>query len=511
MVLDRLPDDLKILVFSHLHVSQLWGRKYKAHLARVILCCRHYYNLAIPILYSSLNGESKARSLGFLRTILKRPDLALYVQYLEGFDPGEDRSPQYDLIIPQRRRHLDPRGRRLLEPKLEGLTTVLEKGCDDEDLRYRWHQSFSYQQCLQDGEWIDMPGNWDSIAALLILLLPNLSTLDIPLYSEEPSQTQARAEFIPFVFGQALQLQTSSIHSTYPFRPLSNLRKLEISVDEHYAVSFDSILPFLQLKSIRHVTYPVSLTNTGCDDAMNDDDIKQPIFHITHLSFPQSDIHSRSLAKFLRNFRGLTQFSYVHSAEHWAEGEESYPFIPSEIRRGLLHSKDSLQELTLVNDLEDYQQADEYDENGNSEHTPENIPVLPLGSLLEFRHLRRLHASVIALVGRVVTGTKVGGTKSADIDPPPTHEQNIRFVESLPDSLEELTLRACFHDIYTLMEVLFERRRQGGVKVLNKVELYFQKDFSEEQILTDEEGIHCELEGSYVGIQVTRHTVEWFH
>jgi hypothetical protein len=356
-----------------------------------------------------------------------------------------------------------------------------------------------------------MPGNWDSITALLLLLLPNLSSLDIPSYSEKSSHFEAPAEFIPFVFAQALQFQTSSIHSTYPFRPLSNLRKFEISVNENYVASFDSILPFLQLKSIRHVTCPGSVTNTGCDDVMSDHDIKQPIFHITHLSFPQSDIHSRSLAGLLRNFCCLTQFSYVHSAEHWADGGKSYPFIPSEIRRGLLHSKDSLQELTLVNDLEDYQEMDEDDEKDSSEHTPESMPVLPLGSLLEFRHLRRLHASVAALVGRVDTGTKVDGTKSTDIDPSPMHERKSRFVESLPDSLEELTLRACFSDIYTSIEVLFERRRQGGLKRLNRVSLYFQKDFSEEQLLTDGEGIHCALEGSHLGIQVTRHTVEWFN
>lgn len=40
--------------------------------------------------------------------------------------------------------------------------------------------------------------------------------------------------------------------------------------------------------------------------------------------------------------------------------------------------------------------------------------------------------------------------------------------------------------------------------------LYFQKDFSEEQILNDESGIQCEMEGMHLGIRVTSHRVKLF-
>jgi len=60
------------------------------------------------------------------------------------------------------------------------------------------------------------------------------------------------------------------------------------------------------------------------------------------------------------------------------------------------------------------------------------------------------------------------------------------------------------------MEVLFEKRRNGGLLKLRKVALYFQKDFSEEQISSDESGLQCEMEGMHLGIRVTRHPVEYF-
>jgi hypothetical protein len=138
--------------------------------------------------------------------------------------------------------------------------------------------------------------------------------------------------------------------------------------------------------------------------------------------------------------------------------------------------------------------------------------VYPIGSLLDFRRLRRLDISVIALTGRVgtdKTGYDIshGAVRPRDVL---THEQNLRLVDSLPDALEELSLRTCFGDIYLVMEVLFERRRNGGLQRLQKVALYFQKDFSGERILNDESGIQCEMEGMHLGIRVTRLRVKLF-
>jgi hypothetical protein len=173
-----------------------------------------------------------------------------------------------------------------------------------------------------------------------------------------------------------------------------------------------------------------------------------------------------------------------------------------------LHSKDTLKELTLVNDAEDYQQADEYEgDNGESSHTPENISVSPIGSLLEFGQLRRLDVTAVVLVGR---DGAPPGTKRLNFEPL-EHARISRVAGSLPESLEELTLRACFPPIYTVIDALFERKREGGLKQLKLIDLFFQKDFSDEEVFGSEEGNQCELKGNEMEIQVTRHLVEFLH
>jgi len=139
---------------------------------------------------------------------------------------------------------------------------------------------------------------------------------------------------------------------------------------------------------------------------------------------------------------------------------------------GLL-SKNSLQDFTLISEAEEYQQMDD------SAHSPENISVPPFGSLLEFRQLRRLDATISVLVGREdPSDTQTDVLANANIDAETLkHEQNLQFVESLPESLEERALRSCFRDIYAAMETLFEKRRRGGLKRLKKVLLFFHIEF----------------------------------
>jgi hypothetical protein len=91
-----------------------------------------------------------------------------------------------------------------------------------------------------------------------LLHLPNLSTLKIPSYTDMPDPL-FKPDFISFVFAQALKLQNSNICSAYS---LSNLRPFEVSVDQGAElVSFSSILPLLQLKSLRSVTCPLAVAD----------------------------------------------------------------------------------------------------------------------------------------------------------------------------------------------------------------------------------------------------------
>jgi hypothetical protein len=489
MVLPKLPNELQIHVFRHLQPIH-WASSNATDLANVVLSCRHFYDLAIPILYSSFNEDGKVEGLLFLRTVLNRPDLAKHVRRLVGLCPQPDYDEEDALWWYRSKK----RGRmHNLYDKLEGLEAALRTACTDQSLRRRWYRSLARKSSR------NTPGDWDSITALLVVLLPNLSMLRLPGPYELVDHDEV--VFMPYIFSHAVKLQNSGV---YTQQSLSNLRTFEITVGEIYP-TLKSIIPFLQLKSIRHATFLHSITKMEWAQVENGNSIEEPISHITHLSFTEpSDIDAKSLANFLQVIRGLVSISYVH----WNEIEDPYPFIPPEVRRGLLHSKDTLKELTLVNDAEDYQQADEYEEgNGESSHTPENISVSPIGSLLEFGQLCRLDVTAVVLVGR---DGAPPGTKRLDFEPL-EHARISRVAGSLPESLEELTLRACFPPIYTIIDALFERKREGGLKQLKRIDLFFQKDFSDEEVFGSEEGNQCELKGNEMGIRVTRHLVEFLH
>ena len=74
-----------------------------------------------------------------------------------------------------------------------------------------------------------MPGNWDSITALLVVFLPNLSTFRLPSGHEYVGDDVI--EFMPYIFSRAMKLQNSGI---YTQQSLSKLRNFEISVGDFY-------------------------------------------------------------------------------------------------------------------------------------------------------------------------------------------------------------------------------------------------------------------------------------
>jgi hypothetical protein len=159
------------------------------------------------------------------------------------------------------------------------------------------------------------------------------------------------AEFVPYVFEATNSGRTPGVLPEQSPHDRKAVRKFEDSP------SPDSILPFLQLKSIRQVAGPNSITNGGCDEHMNDEDIKDLISRVTHLSFlPESDIQIPPV------------FPWPHT--FLIRPLERGGFIPPEVRRGLLHSKDSLRELTLVDGGGEYEQAGE-NEEGTSTHACE--------------------------------------------------------------------------------------------------------------------------------------------
>ena len=481
MVLDRLPIELQVEVLRHL------GSESK--LASIALCSRHYYDLALPILYSAFKA-SPSKTPAFLRTIIDRPDLALYVKHLTGFE-AQSQSGHSCSGCPQE--NIDGR-----------LWAAIEKVCKDASIRNRWFEDLYNRNLWGDYDaWVFcLPRcgycwgpfcNWDAITALLLLCLPNLTSLVIPWFTGRSGhhllQECVVPVYIPFIFNQAARLQQSGTGSAHS---LSKLRWLHIEMDtEADLICLDSIYPILGLKSIQYVscTYDDLIGQTF--DFSKD---IAPLPHITRLSFHKSDVRSAILDRFLRPFTGLTHFAYV--LDTGGEGENS--FIPHIIYNGLKHLKDTLRELILVNLEEEWNQQHAYEgEDWPNDHQPENRPLRPLGPLADFRYLRRFEATAVVLVGRE-NASDDGLASLREI------KRNQRVPASLPESLEELVLHACTNEIYGTMYALFEARRLGRLSKLKKITLCFQQDTTLEQIWVDEEGLACELEGKDAGITVIR-------
>jgi hypothetical protein len=269
--------------------------------------------------------------------------------------------------------------------------------------------------------------NWDAVTAFVLLLLPNITTLKLPDYPR-------LSTWVSKALHRACKFQDSNTSSPYS---LSHLRDVELAADYFASadVFADMVMPFLRLQSLRRFT---------CAGLwLGQRNIESLRGNVTHFSLPSSDVNSLVFAELLKCLPRLVHLTYCHN---WVDVEEegaAQPFIPRAIRDGLMPSRFSLEELVLVNHEEEWE-----------DFTFEVVP-LPLGSLTEFEKLRKIDATVYTLVGR---------EKSHQYG-------NVQFVESLPQSLEILVLRNCEPDIWLLLHVLLDKRRNGCLGKLRIVNL----------------------------------------
>lgn len=68
----------------------------------------------------------------------------------------------------------------------------------------------------------EVPGNWDSIMALLVLVLPNLVAFKQQFNTGK--EVNYELELIPYVFARKLRLQISSPQSAHYFESPSRYR-----------------------------------------------------------------------------------------------------------------------------------------------------------------------------------------------------------------------------------------------------------------------------------------------
>jgi hypothetical protein len=140
-------------VFSQLRIQKkgMLEWDYPESLLNAALCCHTWNELVAPTLYSTF-VEKESNTTKFIRTILERPDLASYVRIYSSNFPW-----------------IDPLKPELLEPHRVKIEDLIATACAEERQRELWYEAM----------FSPYPSH-----AMVLLLLPNLSTLEI--FKETP-------------------------------------------------------------------------------------------------------------------------------------------------------------------------------------------------------------------------------------------------------------------------------------------------------------------------------------
>lgn len=453
MAFNKLPEELKIQVFSQLRIQKrgMLEWDYPEPLLNAALCCHTWNELVAPTLYSTF-VEKESNTAKFIHTILERPDLASYVKIYSSNFPW-----------------IDPLKPELLEPHRVKIEDLIATACAEKGQRELWYEAM----------FSPYPSS-HPIVALVLLLLPNLSTLEF--FKETPMGI-----YTTLVFSKTAQLQQCDLRAPY-----CNLQYVQLARFSEVTNFFEFIEPFVRLRSLKTFTFENAIM---WEDIYKGIEVVAP--HITRLSFLRTDIHPHALAPLLERFPNLTYFSYIYSS-NTSDGIH-YPYVNCSVRDAIMHLQQSLHELIIVDREKD--PVEEWERNWNEELHEEVVisqeiepRSLAFGSLTGFVKLRRLEVTVFTLTGPIPRAVfNEGATAMTQF----RLGQAARLVESLPKSLERLVLWNCTEVNRGAEKFLFDRRRRGELRKLKMVELVFSERFDVE------DGLWWQTEGEKLGLVVT--------
>jgi hypothetical protein len=349
MAFNKLPEELKVQVFSQLRIQKkgMLDWDYPESLLKAALCCHTWNELVAPTLYSTF-VEKESNTAKFIHTILERPDLASYVKIYSSNFPW-----------------IDPLKPELLETHRVKIVDLIATACAEEGQRELWYEAM----------FSPYPSS-HPIVALVLLLLPNLSTLEF--FKETPMGI-----YTTLVFSKTAQLQQCDLRAPY-----CKLQYVQITRFSEVTNFFEFIEPFVRLRSLKTFTFENAII---WEDIYNG--IEVVASHITRLSFLRTDIHPHALAPLLGRFPNLTYFSYIYSS-NTCDGIH-YPYVNCSVRDAIMHLQQPLEELIIVDREKD--PVEEWERNWNEESHEEVVisqeiepGSLAFGSLTGFVKLRRL-------------------------------------------------------------------------------------------------------------------------
>ena len=262
-----------------------------------------------PRLYSAPYPLSNRCSLAqLLDEILQEPRIAFYVHEVSIHGWRRKWSAQEHLEI------MRPENRHL--PYSEGTISRLRKAVSD---LVPQDEVSSWMRCIRSG-------CEDPIISLLLLLLPNLSTLKLNHLGEE-------LEYLCDTLYHISNMKS-------PAAPLSRLRHVQVP---RYLELVDIFAAIPSVRSIHGFNIHEFITDTDWDT-----DLAPRTSKLEDLTFATCIINPKRFCEFLETFEALRSFTY-HSDIEKIRNDQRMEFDPFWIRSGLSAcARSTLQSLTLL-------------------------------------------------------------------------------------------------------------------------------------------------------------------
>jgi len=440
-------------------------------LSRLSTVSKDLYYLTIPYLYSTYSSPvSDADSLNyhFLKTIIRRPDLARHVKRVR-LDAFESSKYRYNIWGQHK----------FSDEDNELLKIVVHHFCDsrnDLKLNEIW-----LKELKSDSE--------DARIALLLVLLPNLEFL----YFAESYQPfmvlkiMSLAGVTPRAVSNRVQSRWLRSGSGIPLpspETVENLRKSFSSLHSIQTISWDykyGYLRFWDLWPLFRLPNLTSLEIGLANGAWNDNkDLAQDAASssIRQLSLMCSAMDRRAIDITIGRCKGLKEFYYVYGRIDMCGNH----FTPRDLERALAQHKHTLEVLEV--DFDDDWQKSEW----------QKLPYENLyfdQSFKDFEKLKRLKCSQQALLGLLhqvpeyIFIKRNGGELLA----PP--DGGLRLANILPSSLKELTVQCGDRRLVDHLRELGDPTMYGR-KVfpkLRNIVVELVDDLSKDDFLLDMDGI----------------------
>lgn len=407
MPVPYIPNDVLLTILEHVPQRDLTS---------VSLLNQQFHFLTEPILYSTFTQISQRKVPTFLRTIIERPELARHFKNLRAVDGNID-----DRFIAGPFRH-DYFNIRDFGRKSQQYT--LRRYMPDQILGSKFCDDWYSLLCVRIGTRGPYLPTWDSVIALLLVMLPSLETIEFGRYSWKARYGQLDDDeaflshalnymrigddkaktLYGYPYIHAILHAATTHHSL-----LSRLRRISLSgytTPTNYVDTMD-VDHFRLYLRIPSITSLHGLYVTGNFESV---EINK---NITKVTLIDSDLDANSLRNFLSSFHNLKVLHYAHNNSH------INPLVDNVMCDGLMNSKNSLEVFKLATNAE----------------CPAQEPFYRslLGSIGDFFSLKVLDIEIFALIGWPQNGYS-------------EHQLQV-FKSAIPERIEDLTLRGCTKDV----------------------------------------------------------------